>query len=113
MSLADHSTAKTTRGPRWPSPWSAGAALIAAVVLGPILAVLWIAAFPAENIWPHLVSTTLPRYMSNTLVLMFGVGVLAGCAGSGAAWLIARYEFPGRSWLEYLLLHVILVPLNM
>ena len=32
MSLADHSTAKTTRGPRWPSPWSAGAALIAAVV---------------------------------------------------------------------------------
>jgi len=110
MSLADHSTAKTTRGPRWPSPWSAGAALIAAVVLGPILAVLWIAAFPAENIWPHLVSTTLPRYMSNTLVLMFGVGVLAGCAGSGAAWLIARYEFPGRRWLEYLLLLPLAIP---
>ncbi|WP_417743756.1 ABC transporter permease [Salipiger sp.] len=110
MSLADRSTAKTARGPRWPSPWSTGAALIAAVVLGPILAVLWIAAFPAENIWPHLVSTTLPRYMTNTLVLMFGVGVLAGCAGSGAAWLIARYEFPGRRWLEYLLLLPLAIP---
>jgi iron(III) transport system permease protein len=110
MSLADHSTAKTARGSRWPSPWSVGAALIAAVVLGPILAVLWIAAFPAENIWPHLVSTTLPRYLGNTLVLMFGVGVLAGCAGAGAAWLIARYAFPGRRWLEYLLLLPLAIP---
>ncbi|MBY6006657.1 iron ABC transporter permease [Salipiger bermudensis] len=110
MSLADHSASKTQRALRWPSPWSAGAVLIAAIVLGPILAVLWIAAFPAENIWPHLVSTTLPRYLGNTLVLMFGVGVLAGCAGSGAAWLIARYEFPLRRWLEYLLLLPLAIP---
>ncbi|NIY99447.1 iron ABC transporter permease, partial [Salipiger sp. HF18] len=74
MSLADQSSVKPRRGWRLPSPWSVGAALIAALVVAPILAVFWIALFPAENIWPHLVSTTLPRYLSNTLVLMFGVG---------------------------------------
>ena len=110
MSLADRSTVKPRRGLRLPSPWSVGAALIAALVVAPILAVFWIALFPAENIWPHLVSTTLPRYLSNTLVLMFGVGALAGAAGSGAAWLVSRYEFPGRRWLEWLLLLPLAIP---
>ncbi|MGR3379285.1 ABC transporter permease [Salipiger abyssi] len=110
MSLADHSRRKADLRLRWPNPWSAGAALIAALVVAPILAVIWIALFPAENIWPHLVSTTLPRYLRNTLVLMFGVGLLAGAVGSGAAWLIARYEFPGRRWLEWLLLLPLAIP---
>ncbi|MBN9890087.1 ABC transporter permease [Salipiger abyssi] len=110
MSLADHSRRKPDLRLRWPNPWSAGAALIAALVVAPILAVIWIALFPAENIWPHLVSTTLPRYLRNTLVLMFGVGLLAGAVGSGAAWLISRYEFPGRRWLEWLLLLPLAIP---
>ncbi|APX21786.1 MAG: iron ABC transporter permease [Rhodobacteraceae bacterium] len=110
MSLADDSTRRPAWRPALPSPWSAGAVLIAALVIGPILSVLWIAAFPAENIWPHLVSTTLPRYLVNTLVLMFGVGMLAGASGSGAAWLISRYDFPGRRWLEYLLLLPLAIP---
>ncbi len=109
MSLAQNSHSDG-RAIRLPSPWSLGAAVIAAVVLAPILAVFWIAAFPVENIWPHLVSTTLPRYVGNTLVLMFGVGLLAGAAGSGAAWLISRYDFPGRRALEYLLLLPLAIP---
>ncbi|MDO6588208.1 iron ABC transporter permease [Salipiger sp. 1_MG-2023] len=110
MSLAQHSHTQARRRLRLPSTWSVGAALIAALVLGPILAVFWIAAFPSQNIWPHLVSTTLPRYLSNTLILMFGVGLLAGASGSGAAWLISRYDFPGRRWLEYLLLLPLAIP---
>ncbi len=93
-----------------PSPWSAGALLIAALVLAPILSVLWIALFPSENIWPHLVSTTLPRYLKNTAVLMFGVGFFAACAGTCAAWLVSRYEFPMRRWLEWLLLLPLAIP---
>jgi iron(III) transport system permease protein len=92
------------------SPWSAGAVLIALIVVGPIVAVLWLALFPTENIWPHLISTTLPRYLSNTLILMVSVGVLAASAGTGAAWLITRYEFPLRRWLEWLLLLPLAIP---
>ncbi len=57
--------------------WSMGALAIAALVLAPIVAVVWLAATPVENVWPHLVATTLPRYLGNTLVLMASVGLAA------------------------------------
>ncbi|MGR3703560.1 MAG: ABC transporter permease [Paracoccaceae bacterium] len=92
------------------SPWSFGAMLIAAIVLLPILSVLWIAVTPGENIWPHLISTTLPRYLRNTVILMLCVGLLSGLIGTGAAWLITRYRFPLSRWLEWLLLLPLAIP---
>ena len=47
--------------------WSINAVLIATLVIAPILSVFIIALTPTENIWPHLLSTTLPRYASNTV----------------------------------------------
>ncbi|MFD1508666.1 ABC transporter permease [Lacimonas salitolerans] len=90
--------------------WSLGAVVIAAVVLAPILSVLVIALTPSENIWPHLIATTLPRYLTNTAVLMLSVGVLSGMVGTGAAWLISRYRFPFSGWLEWLLLLPLAIP---
>ncbi|MGH1416663.1 MAG: ABC transporter permease [Pelagimonas sp.] len=95
---------------RLPSKWSVGAVVIAVIVVAPILAVLGLAMFPKENIWPHLMSTTLPRYLRNTAILMVGVGALAAMVGTGAAWLISRYEFPGRRWMEWLLLLPLAIP---
>ena len=94
----------------WPSGWSIGAGLIAALVLTPILSVLWIAANPVENIWPHLMATTLPRYLGNTLVVMTLVAVLATVVGTATAWLVVMYRFPGRRWLEWALLMPLAVP---
>jgi len=90
--------------------WSIGAALIAGLVLLPIAAVVWLALFPTEPIWGHLISTTLPRYMSNSLVLMAGVGALAATVGTVTAWLVVMYDFPGRRWLEWGLLLPLAVP---
>ncbi|WP_371157539.1 ABC transporter permease [Jannaschia sp. 2305UL9-9] len=90
--------------------WSVTAALIAAVVLVPIVAVFWLAAFPTENIWPHLLSTTLPRYLSNTVVLMLGTGVLACVVGTVTAWIVAMHDFPGRRWLSSALLLPLAIP---
>jgi iron(III) transport system permease protein len=91
-------------------PWSAGAVAIAAIVLAPILAVIWIAFHPVENIWPHLLSTTLPRYLRTTLILMVSVGVLAASVGACTAWLITRYNFVGRRWIEWALLLPLAIP---
>lgn len=93
-----------------PDPWSAGAIAIALIVLAPILAVVGIALFPTENIWPHLMSTTLPRYLRNTLILMVSVGALSALIGTCSAWLVARYRFPMSRWLEWLLLLPLAVP---
>ncbi len=97
---------------RWvlPDPWSVGAAAIAILVLMPILAVGWIALTPADNIWPHLIATTLPRYLVNTGILMVGVGVLTAVVGTGTAWLVVMYRFPGRRWLQWALLMPLAVP---
>lgn len=95
---------------RLPDPWSVGAMVIAALVLAPILSVLWIALNPSENIWPHLLATTLPRYFVTTLEMMFAVGAVAAATGTGAAWLVVRYSFPGVRVLEWLLLLPLAIP---
>ena len=96
--------------PGLPSRWSVGAVLIAALVLLPILSVAWIAFHPTENIWGHLMSTSLPRYASNTLVVMVWVGGLSAVVGTLTAWLVVMYAFPGKKWLEWALLCPLAVP---
>lgn len=116
--LSDPSNRRTK--PRLPSLWSAGAALIALVVVAPILAVVWIALAPSvaaltgqgegASVWAQLWATTLPRYLRTTLILMFGVGALTALMGTGAAWLVARYHFPGSRWIQWALLMPLAVP---
>lgn len=93
-----------------PDLWTAGAIAIALVVLTPIAAVVWIAFHPVENIWPHLWSSVLPRYLANTAILMAGVGLLTAAVGTGAAWLVAMYRFPGRGWIDYALFFPLAIP---
>ena len=90
--------------------WSCGALLIAAVVVAPMLAVVWIAFQPTENIWPHLASTVLPRYLATTLRMMAGVGLLAAIMGAGTAWLVTMYRFPGSGVLGWALLFPLAIP---
>ncbi len=94
----------------WPSGWTVAAVLVAMVVLAPVVSVLWIAATPTQNIWPHLMATVLPRYLGNTLILMLGVAGLTAVVGTGAAWLVTMYRFPGRRWLGVALLFPLAIP---
>ena len=91
-------------------PWSTGAVLIACIVLAPLVAVIWFALTPTDNIWPHLLSTTLPRYLVNTGIMMAGTGALTGVIGTLTAWLVVMYRFPGRGWLQWALLMPLAVP---
>lgn len=90
--------------------WSVAAALVAALVLLPVLSVLWMAARPTDNIWPHLMATVMPRYFTATVILAAGTGLLAAAMGAGAAWLVSMYEFPLRRPLQWLLLLPLAVP---
>jgi iron(III) transport system permease protein len=94
----------------FPDRWTVAALAIVAVVLAPLAAVLWIALHPTENIWPHLLSTVLPRYFTTTLVMMAGVGLLTAAVGTGAAWLVTMYRFAGRGWLVHALLFPLALP---
>ena len=90
--------------------WQVGSLLVAVLVSLPLLAILWLALFPSENIWPHLISTSLPRYLGNTVILMLGVGILVFLIGVSTAYLVSQFEFSGRRWFEWLLLLPFTVP---
>ncbi len=90
--------------------WRVGTFIIAALTLLPVLAILFLAFFPSENIWPHLIRTILPIYVGNTIVLLCGVGVSVLITGVATAHLITAYDFPLRKSLEWLLLLPLAVP---
>ncbi|KZB60419.1 iron ABC transporter permease [Thalassospira sp. MCCC 1A02491] len=90
--------------------WLIGAFVIAMMVAAPIIAVAYLAFFPTENIWPHLASTMLPRYVKNTAVLMFGVGVGVTLLGVSSAWVVTMCKLPGKRFFEWAMLLPMAVP---
>lgn len=109
--MSDHPLpARKVAGLRWPDRWAVGAVVIAALVLLPVASVALIALSPAPGVWSHLWSTTLPRYLGNTLAMMVLVGALAAVAGTVTAWLIVMYRFPGARILEWALLLPLAIP---
>ncbi|MDC0458442.1 iron ABC transporter permease [Alphaproteobacteria bacterium] len=90
--------------------WSVGVILLCALILGPVLAVLVAAFGDSSGLWSHLYNTVLRRYISNTLILMAGVGVVAIGFGVSSAWAISRYDFAGRRILEWMLLLPAAIP---
>ena len=90
--------------------WLISAVLTTSIVALPVLSVIFLALFPDENIWPHLIETTLPRYLTTTIKLMIGVGALTLLIGLATAWAVTMCEFPGRKFFEWALLLPFAVP---
>ncbi len=92
------------------SRWSIAALLVALIVCLPLLAVVWLAFFPEENIWPHLYRTVLGNYVLTTVLLMICVGFGTLIVGVSTAWLVTHHDFPGRSIFNWALLLPFAVP---
>lgn len=90
--------------------WILASVLIAALTLVPILALGWQAAQGSDGLWSHLSRHVLPHALGQTLILMAGVGFLTAAIGTGIAWLVTAYDFPGRRSLEWALLLPLAVP---
>ena len=90
--------------------WVITAFITTAIVVLPVLSVLYLALFPEDNVWPHLIDTTLPRYLSTTLLLMLGVSAITLVIGLSTAWAVTMCEFPGRRFFEWAMLLPFAVP---
>ncbi len=82
----------------------------AAILSLPLMALLLQAFLPSEGIWQHLYQTVLGTYLSQSLVLMVGVGLLTLILGVSTAWFVAVCEFPGRRYFEWLLILPMAIP---
>ncbi|GHC15298.1 ABC transporter permease [Aidingimonas halophila] len=92
------------------SPWTVLTLVIAAIVALPVLIILAHIVVPTNDIWQHLASTVLSRYIGNTLVLVAAVGIGTFVIGTGTAWLVVMCRFPGRRFFEWALLLPLAVP---
>ena len=90
--------------------WSVMVWSIAAVVAAPVLVVVGHIFVPSMDVWSHLASTVLPRYVGNSVGLMLGVGAGTLILGVSTAWLVTMTSFPLRRLFEWGLLMPLAIP---
>ena len=106
--MKQRSLTKTLYGAK--RPWLIASILIAIIITSPILAIIWVAISPEENVWIHLATSVLPTYIYNSVLLMFGVGAFVSIIGTGTAWLVAMCEFPGSRFFAWALILPMAMP---
>jgi iron(III) transport system permease protein len=84
--------------------------MLAGFAVTPVASVLYLSLQPSDGIWSHLLGTSLPIYITNTLSLMGGVGIWVLVTGLATAWLVTMCRFPGRKLFEWLLLFPLAIP---
>ncbi|ERL52093.1 iron ABC transporter permease [Halomonas huangheensis] len=109
MTTSTTSTARS-RARRTLSGWTWLTFVVAAVVALPVLVILSYLLVPSAEVWQHLASTVLPRYLSNTLILVACVGLGTLLIGTGTAWLVVMCRFPGKRLFEWAMLLPLAVP---
>ena len=86
-----------------PLGWSAS--LITIAVASPIIVITTsIFVSGSVDILKHLANTVLGTYVTNSLMLVLGVGVMTLLIGVPAAWFTSVCEFPGRKYFVWALL---------
>ncbi|NES66937.1 MAG: iron ABC transporter permease [Okeania sp. SIO2D1] len=90
--------------------WTVFVIAIAFLISAPVLFVLSSIFSDTGEIWSHLASTVLPRYLLNSFILMVGVGCGVVVIGVGAAWLVTMCRFPGSRIFEWAMLLPLATP---
>lgn len=66
--------------------------------------------FVKSEMWQHLLEHLLSDYVTNSLILSFGVSILTLLFGISSAWFTTMYEFKYRKVLEILLIFPLAIP---
>jgi len=77
--------------------------ITALVCVAPMVAAALAALAGDLATWRGLMATVLPGYVGNTLLLVALVAAGTAALGTGAAWLVTMYRFPGVRAFELLL----------
>ena len=90
--------------------WRVFPFLVASIVLVPVCVVFASFLSPDDEIWQHLISTTLPNLLTNTLWLSLGVIVGTSLLGVSLAWFTSVYRFPGHRFFSWALFLPLAIP---
>ena len=90
--------------------WKPAIILTALAFAVPILTIAGFIVQPSREIWQHLVETVLSEYITNSVLLMFGVGLGTFSIGVTCAWLTSVCQFPGKRFFVWALLLPLAMP---
>ncbi len=75
----------------------------------PIFLIIYNFNIESEN-WSHIKENLLFGYVSSTLYLVIGVGLMSTAIGVGCAWFVTCYDFYGRKYIEWILILPMTIP---
>lgn len=80
-----------------------GGAGISALMLLPLGYIFYYAALGGWSDWARVWNTLLPQLFANTVALGASVALVTLLLGASLAWIVTRYDFPGRGMWSWLL----------
>lgn len=93
-----------------PSSLSVLALGASALIALPLLYVAYTAASADLGLWSRLWGTRIPELLTNTVTLALTVALSTLLLGVSLAWLVTRFQFPGRALWDWLLVLPIAIP---
>jgi iron(III) transport system permease protein len=75
----------------------------AALAVAPLLSLVVLALGDTGDLWAHLARYVIPPALVQTALLLAGVAALTIVVGTGTAWTVTTFDFPGRDVLSWLL----------
>ncbi|MEM9822509.1 MAG: ABC transporter permease subunit, partial [Bacteroidota bacterium] len=90
--------------------WAFHTALLSLFIAVPIFTIIAKLFGGPGEMWSHIVTYFLFDYISNSVLLLIGTGLLCGIMGTTTAWIVTKYDFPFRSLLEWLLFMPLAIP---
>jgi iron(III) transport system permease protein len=112
--LKPHSLAATLRDAgqivRSRPIWMLGLIGLLVLLLLPVATITVLALRGGDGTFTHLASTVFPRAFADTTVLVLGTIIVSLVTGTGTAWLVTMFRFPGRGLLDRLLVLPLAMP---
>lgn len=90
--------------------WKTSSGAFALLLVLPILAIFFTAVGETDDLFAHLMSTVLPTYTYNTIVLVLGTMALALVFGIPSAWIMAMCHLPSERILQWALVLPLAMP---
>ncbi|WP_136486156.1 iron ABC transporter permease [Vibrio sp. H11] len=90
--------------------WKTSSVVLATLLVLPILAIFYTAVGDTDDVFRHLLTTVMPTYVYNTVVLAVSVMALTLVFGVPSAWLMAMCRLPGEKVLQWALVLPLAIP---
>ena len=84
--------------------WNLAVILVSTILLWPIFSLIVLSLGDSQGLWIHLFENVIFKYVSTTLTLMIGVLMLALLFGISTAWIITRYDFLFKKYIDLMLI---------